>query len=143
MTNKPTPKPQHSRRRAHVAPRARRAAPGKPKSGKKATSGKGRPKSQNSAKGSKSGAGAREDSKAANVLALLRRPDGANLKELRKATGWQAHSVRGFLSGTVAKRMGFAHVGCFRVANWTLPNARAFRAYTPSASLRLTNFKSP
>ena len=40
------------------------------------------------------------------MLGLLRRPDGASLKELMKATGWLAHSVRGFLSGTVAKRMG-------------------------------------
>jgi hypothetical protein len=41
------------------------------------------------------------------VLALLRRPEGVCLKELLKATGWQPHSVRGFLSGTVAKKMGF------------------------------------
>ena len=52
-------------------------------------------------------AGAREGCKAAKVLGLLRRPDGASLKELMKSTGWLAHSVRGFLSGTVANRMGF------------------------------------
>ena len=39
-------------------------------------------------------------------LRLLRRPDGAGLKELQAATGWQAHSVRGFLSGTVKKKLG-------------------------------------
>ena len=39
----------------------------------------------------------------AHILALLRRPKGARLAEMRKASGWQAHSVRGFLS-TAAKR---------------------------------------
>jgi Protein of unknown function (DUF3489) len=37
---------------------------------------------------------------------LLRRPDGATVKELMKATGWQPHSVRGYLSGAVGKKMG-------------------------------------
>jgi hypothetical protein len=59
-----------------------RVAPGKPRSGKEATSGKERPKRQKGAKGAKAGVGAREGSKAAKVLALLRRLDGATLKEL-------------------------------------------------------------
>jgi hypothetical protein len=90
----------------HVAPHKRRVAPGKPRSGKKASSAERRPKSQKAAKQAKPAAAAREGSKAAKVLSLLRRPNGASLKELMKATGWLAHSVRGFLSGTVAKRMG-------------------------------------
>jgi hypothetical protein len=44
--------------------------------------------------------------KTAKILALLKRPSGASLQQLRKATGWQAHSVRGFLSGTLKKKMG-------------------------------------
>jgi hypothetical protein len=44
--------------------------------------------------------------KTAKILALLKRPGGASLEQLRKATGWQAHSVRGFLSGTLKKKMG-------------------------------------
>jgi hypothetical protein len=39
--------------------------------------------------------------KTAQVLVLLKRPTGATLKKLIKATGWQPHSVRGFLSGAV------------------------------------------
>jgi hypothetical protein len=44
------------------------------------------------------------------ILDLLKRPDGATAKELLKATGWQPHSLRGFLSGTVGKKMGFTVV---------------------------------
>ncbi len=44
--------------------------------------------------------------KTAKILALLERTGGASLEQLRKATGWQAHSVRGFLSGTLKKKMG-------------------------------------
>ena len=50
---------------------------------------------------------ARPGTKADKILTLLRRPDGASLQELRKATGWQAHSVRGFLSGVVKTKFGY------------------------------------
>jgi hypothetical protein len=48
---------------------------------------------------------ARPGSKTATILELLRRPNGAALKELMKATGWQPHSIRGFLSGTIRRKM--------------------------------------
>lgn len=40
------------------------------------------------------------------VLAMLRRQDGASIPEIIAATGWQAHSVRGFFAGALKKRLG-------------------------------------
>jgi hypothetical protein len=45
----------------------------------------------------------REGSKAARVCSLLSRPEGATLNQIRSATGWQAHTVRGFISRNLSK----------------------------------------
>ena|SRR5690606_24078011 len=50
----------------------------------------------------------RKKTKSDAVVALLRRPRGATLDEMMKATGWQSHSVRGFLAGTLKKKLGRA-----------------------------------
>jgi hypothetical protein len=64
----------------------------------------------------------RRGSKKDKILGLLKRPGGASLQQLRKATGWQAHSLRGFLSGTLKKKMGL------RVHSAKLPDgARTYR----------------
>lgn len=47
-------------------------------------------------------------SKLEQCLTLLRRGEGATIGELMSATGWQSHSVRGFLSGTVKRKLGLA-----------------------------------
>ena len=52
----------------------------------------------------------RKESKQQICLDLLSRPEGASLEELQKGTGWQAHSVRGFLAGAVKRKLGMALV---------------------------------
>ena len=47
-------------------------------------------------------------SKQNQLIGLLRRPNGATIDELSKATGWQAHSVRGAISGILKKRLGLS-----------------------------------
>ena len=43
-------------------------------------------------------------------LRLLARSDGATIEDLQSATGWQTHSIRGFLAGTVKKKLGLTLV---------------------------------
>jgi len=93
-------------KRARVAPRHAHVASSKAKSGKKPTSAKKGAKTAKVAKTAKKVIGARQGSKTEKVLDLLKRSDGANLKDIMKATDWQAHWIRGFLSGTVHKKMG-------------------------------------
>jgi hypothetical protein len=49
-------------------------------------------------------------SKQAEVIGLLRRPEGATVDEVRAATGWQPHTVRGVFSGALKKKLGLAIV---------------------------------
>jgi Protein of unknown function (DUF3489) len=94
---KPSKKATRGAQRATVASK-------KAKSGKKATPAKKAPKR------AKKADGARDGSKTAKVLDLLKRDGGATAKELLKLTGWQPHSLRGFISGTLGKKMGLSVV---------------------------------
>lgn len=52
----------------------------------------------------------RDSSKTSAVITLLRSKQGATIPELMAATGWQSHSVRGFLAGALRKRHGLEPV---------------------------------
>lgn len=45
--------------------------------------------------------------KAETILKLLQRNSGASVADMAKATGWQRHSIHGFISGTLRKKRGF------------------------------------
>src|SRR5262245_3124550 len=49
---------------------------------------------------------ARTETKQARILAMLRAPSGVTIDAMMHATGWQQHSVRGFLAGIVRKKLG-------------------------------------
>ena len=80
---KPTDKSSASRKKSSAV-----------KSGKKTLHGPGKTKPA-----------ARTESKLQTCLGLLNSAEGATIDELIAATGWQAHSVRGFLAGTVKKKL--------------------------------------
>ena len=110
---------------AVVAPQGATVAPEKASSKKGATQKQAASKRQKTAKGkppaatlkkepkagkkaadrarAKHAATPRADSKGSRILELIRRPKGATLAEIRTATDWQAHSVRGFIS-TASKK---------------------------------------
>jgi|GEM_PF-222868 len=95
----PSPEPegatQEPTEEANVAPPANDVATPEPSPSEEPTPAK---RARNAAP--------REGSKTTIILDLLKRESGASLQELMEATGWQKHSVRGFLAGTVGKKMG-------------------------------------
>jgi Protein of unknown function (DUF3489) len=101
-----TGKKPRANKKARVAPRRAHVAPAKAKSARQARPAKKAPKSRNKPEFADEPSIARNGSKTAKILDLLKRPGGTTSKELMEATGWLPHSVRGFLSGTVSKKMG-------------------------------------
>lgn len=52
----------------------------------------------------------RENSKQAEVIRMLQRPEGATVRQICEATGWQAHTVRGTFAGAFKKKLGLCIV---------------------------------
>jgi hypothetical protein len=52
----------------------------------------------------------RPGTKLAAIIDVMRNPGGATIAQMMASTGWQAHTVRGAISGMVRKRLGYAVV---------------------------------
>ncbi|RPI43503.1 MAG: DUF3489 domain-containing protein, partial [Hyphomicrobiaceae bacterium] len=92
-----------------LAPAAQQGAQDAPlaaSASKAASSQKGAPKTKKGAKEAKPKPEARDGSKKARVIDMLKREKGATNEESQKATDWQPHSIRGFISGNLVKKMG-------------------------------------
>ena len=78
------------------------------KAGRTTKAGPNRQARRKGASASRSGAkpAIRKETKQQTCINLLCRREGATIEELQAATGWQAHSVRGFLAGAVRKKLG-------------------------------------
>jgi DNA-binding MarR family transcriptional regulator len=74
--------------------------------------------------------GTRSGTKQAKVIQLMRRPVGASIEELVKATGWQSHSLRGVISGALKKKLGL------EVASTKEDRGRVYRIITTSSGKR-------
>jgi cell division septation protein DedD len=70
------------------------------------TKSKSKPKPRATVSRSSTGSGTKQ----ALLVDLLRRKEGATIAEVVKATGWQPHSVRGAISGSLKKKLGLAVV---------------------------------
>ena len=81
------------------------------KTAKKRTAARSTAPSTSRARPSKAGqkgnrvAAVRPGTKQSAAIEMLRSPNGATIAALARATGWQSHSVRGFLAGVVRKRL--------------------------------------
>ena len=97
------PEKASSKKGASQKKAAPKVNPKKTKPAAKKTAKDAKPASKKASKAKD--AAAREGSKKQIVLDLLRRKEGATMAEIARATGWQNHSIRGFMSGTLSKKM--------------------------------------
>jgi hypothetical protein len=70
---------------------------------------------------------AKRPSKQDEVIAMLRRPEGATVDQVARATGWQRHTVRGVFSGTLKKKLGLT------LASAKEERGRVYRVAAPAS----------
>jgi len=97
--DKSSPQETGGARKPARAPQTAHVAPKRGKSDGKATKRKQARKTPKDAKTARTG------TKKEKLIALMQRSEGATLAELSKASGWNANSVRGFISGQLGKKM--------------------------------------
>ena len=71
---------------------------------------------------------AKRRSKQDEVIAMLRRPEGATVDEVASAMGWQRHTVRGLFSGTLKKKLGLT------LASAQEERGRVYRVTEPASA---------
>ena len=74
--------------------------------------------------------------KANTIHELLNRTKGASIDELAAASGWQSHSVRGYISGTIKKRLGL------KISSTVVDETRYYHITCTGAALRAKQRKS-
>lgn len=82
----------------------------------------------------------RAGSKQAQIIAMLGAPGGATIDAMVQATGWQQHSIRGFLAGVIRKKLGLNLVSAaaesgriYRITDRTAPSTAVVAAKASSA----------
>jgi Protein of unknown function (DUF3489) len=82
------------------------ATPAGKQATKAARKAKAAPKTDATGDGEQAAPRTRENTKQAQVIAMLKQPDGATIQQICEATGWQAHTVRGTFAGAFKKKLG-------------------------------------
>ncbi len=80
---------------------------------------------------------ARRGTKQEAVIALLRQPAGATIDAMMRATGWQQHSVRGFLAGVVNKRLKL------KLGSTKVDGVRVYQIVSPESDKRRASQAKP